>query len=251
MDLNLNNYSLHDLLRLFHLPENFNESELKEARKKVVAVHPDKSGLDKSYFIFFHKAYSLLNTVHKFKQRAHANMAETHSFSDIMADMEDSDKRMLAETFTSNNKFNEEFNTLFESLYIKDDEGYGDWLKSSEDLDTSYENRKQQSRSIVVSNIEAANTPYYSDLKNVYTVDSVIGVSEADYKQSYKTIEELKAIRAQGITPLQREEAERMIAFDQERESKDATDRAFKLLQQEEMNQQQQKTFWSKLLRLH
>jgi len=251
MDLNLNNYSLQDLLKLFHLPENFDEAELKEARKKVVAVHPDKSGLDKSYFIFFHKAYSLLNTVHRFKQKALANMAETHSFSDIMAEMEDSDKRMLAETFTTNSKFNEEFNTLFESLYIKDDDGHGDWLKSSDDTDTSYEKRKQQSRSIVVSNIEAANTPYYSDLKSVYTVDSVIGVSEEDYKQSYKTVEELKAVRAQGITPLQREEAERMIAFDQEREGKEATDRAFKLLQQEEVNQQQQKTFWSKLLRLN
>jgi hypothetical protein len=64
MDLNLDHYSLEDLLKLFKLPEQFTEADLKEARKRVVAVHPDKSGLDKEYFIFFHKAYSLLSSVH-------------------------------------------------------------------------------------------------------------------------------------------------------------------------------------------
>ena len=63
MDLNLDHYSLKDLLKLFKLPEHFNESDLKEARKRVVAVHPDKSGLDKEYFLFFNKSYSLISSV--------------------------------------------------------------------------------------------------------------------------------------------------------------------------------------------
>jgi len=250
MDLNIDHYSLQDLLRLFKLPEDFTARQLKEARKYVVEVHPDKSGLDKSYFIFFHKAYSLLNTVHSFKQKAHANMSENQSFSDILEGMEDTDKRMLATTFTTNPKFNKEFNELFETLYVKDDDGHGDWLKSSDDLNISYEQRKQQSRAIMISSIEASNTSHYSDLKSVYTVDSVIGVSEDDYKSEYKTVENLKAVRAQNIVPLNKEEAERILLHVQERERKEATDRAFRLLQEEELNKRHQQTFWSKLLTL-
>lgn len=250
MDLNIDNYSLNELLRLFKLPENFTARQLKEARKYVVEVHPDKSGLDKSYFIFFHKAYSLLNTVHSFKQKAQSNMTETQSFTDILDGMEDTDKRMLANTFTNNPKFNKEFNELFETLYVKDNDGHGEWLKSSDDLDVSYERRKQQSRAITISNIEPSNTSYYSDLKSVYTVDSVIGVSEDDYRSGYKTVQELKTARSQTIAPLNKEEAERIILHDQERESKEATDRAFRLLQEEEANQRHQKKFWSKLMTL-
>jgi hypothetical protein len=249
MDLNLDNYSLKDLLQLFKLPENFTASQLKEARKMVVAVHPDKSGLDKSYFIFFHKAYSLLHTVYSYKQKAHADMSEAPSFSDIVADMEDTDKRLLANSFTDNPKFNQEFNTLFESLYTKEDDGHGEWLKSNEDLDMSFTNRKQQSRAITISNIEAANTPYHSDIKSVYTIDSVIGVSEEDYRKP-KTLQETKTERDKTITPMLRKEAESILYKEQEREGKEATARAFELLQEEQKNYKHQQTFWGKLLTL-
>lgn len=251
MDLDIDNYSLKDLLALFKLPENFTEQQLKESRKIVVAVHPDKSGLDKSYFIFFHKAYSLLNTVYKYKQKTHSDMTETHSFSDIIADMEDTDKRMIAQAFTETPKFNQEFNTLFDALYIKEDDGHGEWLKSTDDLDISYESRKQQSRAITISTIEAANTPYHSDIKSVYTHDSVIGVSEEDYKNQPMTVQELKSARNQSIAPLKRKEAEGILNHTQEMESKESTARAFKLVQEEQVNQKHQQTFWSKLLLLN
>ena len=250
MDLEIDHYSLQDLLKLFQLPDDFNEQQLRNARKRVVAVHPDKSGLDHTYFLFFHKAYTLLNTVFRFKQKAQSHLHETTSFADLMSEMEDTDKTMLAHTFTTNPKFNQEFNQLFDTLYVKDEEGHGDWLKSSDDLDVSYDHRKKQSRAMVVSTIEAANTPHFSDLKNAYTVDTVIGVSEDDYRATYKTVEELKQVRAQNIIPLQREEAERKLAQEQERESSAATDRAYRLLQEEQYNRQQQQVFWGKLLHL-
>ena len=250
MDLNIDHYSLKDLLRLFELPEQFTESQLKLARKKVFAVHPDKSGLDQEYFLFFHKAYTLLNTVHRFKQKAQASMMETPSFSDVVSGMYDSDKALIAQTFTDNPKFNVEFNQLFETLYTKDDDGHGEWLKSTDDLDVSYDTRKQQSRAIVISNIESANTPHYSDLKSVYTTDTVMGVSEDDYRATYKTVEQLKQARAQTIVPIQRDEAERALASQYETESIAATERSFRLLQEEQYNQKQQQLFWGKLLKL-
>lgn len=250
MDLNLDHYSLEDLLKLFKLPEQFTEADLKEARKRVVAVHPDKSGLDKEYFLFFHKAYSLLTSVHSFKRKAEANMYETQSFETILESMEETDKRLLAERFSANTSFLKEFNTLFETLYMKEEDGHGDWLQSNEDLDQSFEDRKKQSRAMVVSTIDAANTPYYSDLKSVYTVDTVIGVSEADYRRGFSTVEELKHDRSKQIIPLQREQAEELLSRQEEAESRLATERAFRLLQEEKVNQKKEQTFWSKLLRL-
>ena len=250
MDLNIDHYSLEDLLTLFKLPQQFTEADLKEARKRVVAVHPDKSGLDKEYFLFFHKAYSLLTSVYSFKRKAQANMYETQSFSDILESMEETDKRLLAERFSKNPSFSKEFNTLFDSLYRKEEDGYGDWLQSNDDLDQSFEERKKQSRAMVVSTIDAANTPYYSDLKSVYTVDTVIGVSEEDYCRGFVTVEELKKDRSKQITPLERGQAEQLLSMQEEEESRIATERAFRLLQEEKVNQKKEQTFWSKLLRL-
>ena len=36
LDLNIHNYELNDLLNLFHLPFNFKESDLKEAKKNSI-----------------------------------------------------------------------------------------------------------------------------------------------------------------------------------------------------------------------
>ena len=155
MDLDIDHYSLKDLLELFQLPEDFSEQQLRAARKRVVAVHPDKSGLDQSYFLFFHKAYSLLNTVFRFKQKAQTDMIEMPSFKELVSGMEDTDKKLLAQTFTTNPKFNEEFNQLFDTLYTRDDDGHGEWLKSVDDMGVSYEQCKQQSRAITISSIEA------------------------------------------------------------------------------------------------
>ena len=53
LDLNIHNYDLNDLINLFRLPFHFKEEHLKEAKKIVLKTHPDKSGLDKEYFLFF------------------------------------------------------------------------------------------------------------------------------------------------------------------------------------------------------
>lgn len=53
LDLNIHNYELNDLLGLFELPFHFDDSDLKNAKRIVLKTHPDKSGLDKEYFLFF------------------------------------------------------------------------------------------------------------------------------------------------------------------------------------------------------
>jgi len=49
IDLNIDNYNLHDLLNLFKLDFDFNEDDMKQAKRVVLKTHPDKSKMDKKY----------------------------------------------------------------------------------------------------------------------------------------------------------------------------------------------------------
>ena len=51
-DLNIENYGYEDILYLFKLDYNFNEENMKMAKKMVIQMHPDKSNMDKKYFYF-------------------------------------------------------------------------------------------------------------------------------------------------------------------------------------------------------
>ena len=53
IDLNINNYTLNDLLKLFKLSNNLTEEDLKNVKKQVLKTHPDKSGLEPDIFRFF------------------------------------------------------------------------------------------------------------------------------------------------------------------------------------------------------
>ena len=55
IDLNIENYSLNEILQLFQLDYNFGENELKQAKRIVLKTHPDKSKLPKEYFLFYIK----------------------------------------------------------------------------------------------------------------------------------------------------------------------------------------------------
>ena len=57
VDLNEENYDYDGLLELFSLPHDFNHQHLKQAKKKVLLLHPDKSHLEEKYFLFFRKMY--------------------------------------------------------------------------------------------------------------------------------------------------------------------------------------------------
>ena len=67
LDLEIDNYSLEDLLRLFKLNIDFNKNDLKRAKSIVLNTHPDKSRLPNEYFFFFSKAYKIIYNIYMFK----------------------------------------------------------------------------------------------------------------------------------------------------------------------------------------
>jgi L-rhamnose mutarotase len=154
LDLDIDNYSLEEILELFDIPFDFNEQHLKEAKQKVLKTHPDKSGLDSSYFIFYSKAYKSLFSIWEFKNRTKLGkpvinqpiddmVVETHKTDFSLTN----DKKQVLDQFMSKTKyvkdpqkFNKWFNENFDKMILREEseeKGYGDWLQSEEGLDDS------------------------------------------------------------------------------------------------------------------
>ena len=66
-DLNIDNYDLEDILNLFHLNYEFNSSDMKKAKTMALKTHPDKSQLHKDVFLFFMKAYKMLEAIFTYR----------------------------------------------------------------------------------------------------------------------------------------------------------------------------------------
>jgi len=134
LDLDIRNYELRDILNLFKLPSVFTEAHMREAKLTVMRTHPDKSGLDKEYFLFFSKAYKILHEV--YQVRAGLSRQKDAKYDDVKEDIDarrnansDKLKRMNAA------EFNRWFNQTFEQNRLHDEEqdsGYGDWLRSND-----------------------------------------------------------------------------------------------------------------------
>ena len=69
LDLNIDHYNLEDILHLFKISGDFDENDLKNAKKMVLKMHPDKSRLPPEYFLFFSKAYKMIYRIWEFKNK--------------------------------------------------------------------------------------------------------------------------------------------------------------------------------------
>jgi hypothetical protein len=148
VDLDINNYNLEDILNLFRIPVNFDEQDLKRAKQVVLKTHPDKSGLDSKYFLFYSKAYKMLFSVWDFRKKGDVNKTNSNTDYDNVDKFSEEDKKKILDNlfksdntktkFKTNSDFNSWFNEQFEKnkIYNENEEsGYGDWLKTDEGLD--------------------------------------------------------------------------------------------------------------------
>jgi hypothetical protein len=240
VDLNLDNYDLHELLSLFQLNYNFNIDELKNAKKIVLLTHPDKSGLDKEYFLFYCKAFRVIKNIYDFRNKQPDSLNSQNSNINYIAETEDDNgKRLLVENLLKKDKknFHKWFNETFEKINIVDEErktGYGNWFKSDDDIDTTSTtlnmmhqkiNEKKEAMSAIVRKDDireasmmsgyqqldgAAPESYssnifsnlqYEDLKKAHT-ETVVPVSQNDYNkiQKFGNVEVLRRYRCEQNT---------------------------------------------------
>jgi hypothetical protein len=290
MDLNIHNYDLNDLLNLFKLPFHFNEGDLKEAKKIVLKTHPDKSGLDKEYFLFFSQAYKYLLKIHQLRQSSTTTNTEYNK--DELWSKEHSVlidgkiKTMSQEDYTV------WFNSTFEKMRLKDnvdETGYGDWLKSDDDLVSEtvtstnqmneyIQNKKKQLRALVVHNdfqdMNMSNSGQFDlvreipgnygssmfdklqfeDVRKAHC-ESVIPVTEEDFhnRKKYTNIDQLNRERTQDMVQNSDKwlsSHESMLKNTHSQNEDINIQRAYKLMNQDERIRENHEKFWSDLKRI-
>ena len=275
LDLDINNYSLDELLALYNLPKNFSNQDLKDAKKILVSVHPDKSHLPSDYFRFFHKAYLLLEQVNNFITPKLGDINNHLEFEDIQKELDDSAQKKIVEKISKDSGFNIKFNKIFEETYGKscnDGQGYGEWLNSSEDLGIAFDVAKKKSRELSLrenidelsstssitgyqlenSDANFGKSNYYEDIKYAYTTGTVLGTSESDYDSKKNiSLEQLIIKRGtQNTTPIGQVEANNIQSKKIYQDKINGTQTAFRLLQEREKNEQISKSVWGKLFAL-
>jgi len=267
LDLNIENYDLNDLLNLFKLDFGFNESDLKRVKKTVLQTHPDKSQLDKKYFLFFTSAYKIIFSIYEFRNKSNKSQSTEYYIE------KDEEKEILLKQLQSKPNFNKLFNELFEKYKINDDEnegGYGEWLKSNDDIDTrkttmnqmnsSFEQKKNEIKSLVVVeeiedmgqtnnhfDLTRDKPTYYSssmfsnlqyeDLKKAH-IESVVPVTHEDYtnRPKFKNVLEMQQHPDyKDINPLSMSQAKEYLSNKQSYQDKNDVQRAYKLAKQEEL----------------
>jgi len=127
-------YSLPEILGMFHMTYNMDIDDLKRAKKIVLMTHPDKSGLDSKYFLFYKKAFDIVLGFYEQKQKESRevpkeeqkyvptnagglNKSAANKIASVVSEME-------AQAFQS------KFNQLFEDNMVrKVDETRNAWFK--------------------------------------------------------------------------------------------------------------------------
>lgn len=212
IDLCISNYSLNDILDLFKLEMDFDEEDMKSAKRIVLMTHPDKSGLDSKYFIFFKKAYSLLYNVFKVRSKEQEDACVEKVYSNEVIDDSEDAQREAWKKLSTRKDFNKVFNEMFDKHVVinSEDDGHGQWLKQEDEvihannrgeMDEMIKEKKASLRSLVVYNgitemggdsgtsltgVEINNQSsmfsslQYDDVRTAYT-ESVVPVTEEDY----------------------------------------------------------------------
>jgi hypothetical protein len=292
LDLNINNYSQTELYALFGIQsQTLTEDIMKISKKTVLKTHPDKSGLEPKYFLFFSTAYKRLYSIYTFQNKSTQKTENKSEYYDsnnetVLDKMFEKDKSLKEPI-----NFNKWFNDQFDKHKTEDqpDTGYGDWLKSDDDIvdignvsqanmASEMEKRKKQVQSLTTYN--GVNTQYantfggsslmdynnnftsgslfsndgmgYTDLKQAY-VESVIPVTAEDYNNmpKFRNVEEYKRHRDTVDTkPLDKERSMKQLYTDNKIQEEESVALAYYYAKQAEKNKQNSQMFWSSMKQL-
>ena len=290
LDLNIENYELDDILKLFKLNINFDKEDLKKSKKIVLMTHPDKSGLSPNYFRFYLNAYKIIVEIWEYKNKSEKN--DNNNELDDTFQFSDSQKKILDNTVKQKNvkEFNKWFNIEFEKMNIlkeEDEYGYGNWLKSNEDIsqlsqlgkiDDILEMKKKKLRENEVVLNKNMNELYfngmsaslltgdapetysselfsnlkYEDLYKAHT-ETVVPVTMDDFYnvKKFNNVDEYKHHRNnEKVIPLSEMKSLDYLKNKTKMEDGYSTNRAYKLAKQSEKNNVNNTLFWGNLMKL-
>ena len=288
LDLNIDNYSLEDIFHLFKITVDFTERDLKKIKLIVLNTHPDKSSLPNEYFFFFSKAYKIIYNIYLFKNKQGNKQPVDYENVDFLNKTENSvllDEYLSKNNLKNTQEFNVWFNKNFDKYKNEKEVGYGEWLKSDENI-VSTENikktemndflkeQKRKSQALIkidkIEEFSFQNSSYYdlneheknsftdrssslqfNDLKQAH-IETLIPVVEDDYflMKKYNNVNEMKSFRdSQDVSykPMSKEESLTYWKTLEKQNEDKCVKTAFYYAQQTEEILKKEEQFWSSI----
>mgnify|MGYP001463233500 FL=1 len=136
-NLDIQTYSLEELLGLFGLTTyNISTNDLRQAKKRVLMLHPDKSKLESKYFLFYKKAFDVIVQFYDNQNRQHKQVDGKELVYRPTEDNDTSTSDNINKQINeiSNSDFQDKFNRLFESNNMgnRPDTTQNEWFKQEE-----------------------------------------------------------------------------------------------------------------------
>ena len=188
-NLDIQTYSLEELLGLFGLTTyNISTNDLRQAKKRVLMLHPDKSKLESKYFLFYKKAFDVIVQFYDNQNRQHKQVDGKELVYRPTEDNDTSTSDNINKQINdiSNSDFQDKFNRLFESNNMgnRPDTTQNEWFKqednefnipegkiSRSEMGDAFNRVKHQSNSLIKYNgvqemlhtTSAGNSSLYED----------------------------------------------------------------------------------------
>lgn len=139
-ELDITQYSFYDILALFGLDaQTVSDIDLRNARKKVLMMHPDKSRLPAEYFLFYKKAYDIVHKMYDERVKTTKLIESDHEYIYVPEKVAEVSKKQMEKTIEKipKEEFQDKFNELFEKHSLtgitkKLDSSKNDWFTNDE-----------------------------------------------------------------------------------------------------------------------
>lgn len=260
----IDNCSLKDILNLFDI-QHLTKDELKRAKKKVLLLHPDKNiGNDTSeYYEYFRKGYYKLEEIYGFLN------TNTKQSTDYSSDLTTDTQKAFHSYYLNQGldkdpkKFSKTFNEAFDKIYVKDDNGYGDWLKTDEGIydNKNIEESRKNAMQLIKKNVDEIQSfseiDNFSDLKDAH-INSVITIDANETyknKEKFASIEEYERHRSNAIRGMnlanKKEEHEHILSQRKKEEQLNSMNMAYEFMKETERNKNTFDKYCSKFLSIN
>lgn len=217
IDLNIDNYSREELYKLFGFKTSIilNEESIKVAKKIVLRTHPDKSRLDNKYFVFFKKAYEKLLEIYEFQNKTNKKTADKNEYFDSQNGQVLDKMFDMKKDLKDSKNFNLWFNEQFEKHRLEDpvEHGYGNWLKSDEDIIFTPQNINKDSmgREMEKRKKEIQALTPYKGVGDAFLSSTAGGSSLMEYNSNFSSGSLFNGGGGMGYTDLRQAYAESVI----------------------------------------
>jgi hypothetical protein len=174
-------YKFSELLELFQLNYNSTIDDLKNAKKIVLKMHPDKSRLPSDYFLFYKKAFEIVVDYFKDQQKTQKQVPTTEQlYTPLESKMGEKTDKQVAQNIqkmTKEGNFHNQFNRLYEeNMAKKVDESKNAWFKNNDPLFEFDGPKSTKDIALSIEQVKAKSAAMVA-YKGVQELNSSVGTS--------------------------------------------------------------------------